>query len=245
MKLKLTILEIKNLRKNFGGIKAVDDCSLDIKEKLIYGLIGPNGSGKTTLFNLITGLSTEDGGDIFFKGERINRLKTYQRILRGIGRTFQLVRIFRGLRVIDNLLIPPQRKEEKLSALEKAHKLLDFVSLTRLEDEYAGNLSFGQQRLLEFALVLMQDPDLILMDEPTSGVNPAIIKRMLDHVTQLRDRGKTFIIVEHNIPAIMEVCDKIIVLDHGRKIAEGTGEEISKDRKVIEAYLGSGAEVGA
>jgi ABC-type branched-subunit amino acid transport system ATPase component len=240
----MTILEIKNLRKNFGGISAVDDCSFDIEEKLIYGLIGPNGSGKTTLFNLITGLSVADGGDVFFKGERINRLKTYQRIRRGIGRTFQLVRIFRGVRVIDNLLIPPQRKEEKLPALEKAHKLLDFVNLTRLENEYAGNLSFGQQRLLEFALVLMQDPDLILMDEPTSGVNPAIIKRMLGHVTQLRDKGKTFIIVEHNIPAIMEICDKIIVLDHGKKLAEGTGEEISRDRKVIEAYLGSGAEVG-
>jgi len=238
------LVRVQDLTKNFGGICAVDHCSFEIKEKMIYGLIGPNGSGKTTVFNLITGLYKEDGGDIFFKGERINRLKTHQRVRMGLGRTFQLVRIFQGLKVINNLLVPPPRKGEKETETRKrALNLLKFVNLMRLKDEYARNLSFGQQRLLELAIVLMQNPDLVLMDEPTSGVNPAIIQEIINHIKQLRDGGKTFIIVEHNIPAIMEICDRIIVLDHGTKIAEGTGNEIAADKKVIEAYLGGGAPI--
>lgn len=241
----MTILEIKNLTKKFGGITAVDNCSFKIEEKLVYGLIGPNGSGKTTIFNLITGIYDEDAGDVYFRGERLNGLQMYKRIRKGIGRTFQLLRIFRGMTVIGNLLVPPQRAKEKGdSMVEKALELLKFVDLINLRDEYAGNLSFGQQRLLEFAMVLMQDPELILLDEPTSGVNPALIRKMCDYIKKLRERGKTFVIVEHNIPAIMELCDRIIVLDYGKKIAEGSGEEISRDEKVIEAYLGAGGEVG-
>jgi ABC-type branched-subunit amino acid transport system ATPase component len=241
----VTILEIKNLTKKFGGITAVDNCSFKIEEKLVYGLIGPNGSGKTTIFNLITGIYDEDAGDVYFRGERLNGLQMYKRIRKGIGRTFQLLRIFRGMTVIGNLLVPPQRAKEKGdSMVEKALELLKFVDLINLRDEYAGNLSFGQQRLLEFAMVLMQDPELILLDEPTSGVNPALIRKMCDYIKKLRERGKTFVIVEHNIPAIMELCDRIIVLDYGKKIAEGSGEEISRDEKVIEAYLGAGGEVG-
>lgn len=239
------MLEVRNLTKSFGGIKAVDNCSFKIKEKLIYGLIGPNGSGKTTVFNLITGLYDEDGGDIYFRGERINGLKTYERIRRGIGRTFQMVRVFRRMKTIDNLLtVPHVEKEEGHSVMGKALELLEFVDLIDLKDQYAGNLSYGQQRLLEFAMVLMQDPDLILLDEPTSGVNPALTSRMLSYIKELRERGKTLIIVEHNIPAIMEVCDRIIVLDYGKRIAEGRGEEIARDKRVEEAYLGAGMEVG-
>ncbi|UCD95741.1 MAG: ABC transporter ATP-binding protein [Candidatus Bathyarchaeota archaeon] len=240
----MALLEVKNLKKSFGGIQAVNDCSFKIEDGCIYGLIGPNGSGKTTIFNLITGFYKEDSGDIFFRGERINGLKPYQRTERGIGRTFQLVRVFRKMKVLDNLLVPPHlEKLDKETRLQKAIDLLKFVELERLKDELAENLSFGQQRLLEFAIVLMQDPDLILLDEPTSGVNPALIKKMCDNIKQLCKEGKTFLIIEHNIPAIMDTCGTVIVLDYGRKIAEGSGADIAKDERVIEAYLGAGAEV--
>ena len=202
----------------------------------IYGLIGPNGSGKTTLFNCITGLDPRDAGEIRFKGERIDGLKPHQVARRGIGRTFQIIRVFPELTALENLLVVTRGPFE--TACRRAEELLRFVTLDRLGHEYAGNLSYGQQKLLEFIRVLMTDPELILLDEPAAGVNPTLLNELLAAITQLRDRGKTILIVEHDMKVVMGLCERIFVLDYGEKIAEGPPEAIQGDERVVEAYFG-------
>ena len=230
------ILEVSDVTKRFGGVTAVNRCSLSLTPGKIYGLIGPNGSGKTTLFNCITGLLRRDAGEVRFKGKRIDGLKPYQVARRGIGRTFQIIRIFPELTALENLLVATQGPFE--AARRRAEELLRFVTLYGLRNEYAGNLSYGQQKLLEFIRVLMTDPELILLDEPAAGVNPTLLNELLAAITRLRDQGKTILIVEHDMKVVMGLCETVFVLDYGEKIAEGPPGVIQTDERVIEAYFG-------
>ena len=230
------LLEIRDLTKHFGGVVAVNRCSLVLAPGKIYGLIGPNGSGKTTLFNCITGLERRDAGEVFFRGERIDGLKPHQVAHRGIGRTFQIIRVFPELTALENLLVVTREPFE--AARRRAQELLRFVTLDRLQSEYAGNLSYGQQKLLEFIRVLMTDPELILLDEPAAGVNRTLLNELLAAITRLRDQGKTILIVEHDMKVVMGLCETVFVLDYGEKIAEGPPGVIQADERVIEAYFG-------
>ncbi|MEK7709440.1 MAG: ABC transporter ATP-binding protein [candidate division NC10 bacterium] len=230
------ILEVRDVTKRFGGVTAVNRCSLALTPGKIYGLIGPNGSGKTTLFNCITGLDPRDAGEIRFKGERIDGLKPHQVARRGIGRTFQIIRVFPELTALENLLVVTREPFE--TARRRAEELLRFVTLDRLQHEYAGNLSYGQQKLLEFIRVLMTDPELILLDEPAAGVNRTLLNELLAAITRLRDQGKTILIVEHDMKVVMGLCETVFVLDYGEKIAEGPPGVIQADERVIEAYFG-------
>jgi len=230
------ILEVREVTKRFGGVIAVNRCSLVLVPGKIYGLIGPNGSGKTTLFNCITGLERRDAGQVLFKGRRIDGLKPHQIAHIGIGRTFQIIRVFPELTTLENLLVVTQEPFEV--ARRKAMDLLRFVTLDRLQNEYAGNLSYGQQKLLEFSRVLMTDPELILLDEPAAGVNRTLLNELLAAIASLRDRGKTILIVEHDMKVVMGLCERIFVLDYGEKIAEGPPEAIQGDQRVVEAYFG-------
>ena len=230
------ILQVKNLVKRFGGVTAVNGVSLALEAGKIYGLIGPNGSGKTTLFNCITGIERRDAGAVGFKGRRIDGLKPHQIFHRGIGRTFQIIRVFPELTARENLMVVTSGDVER--ARQRAEELLRFVKLERLADEYAGNLSYGQQKLVEFIRVLMTDPELILLDEPAAGVNRTLLNELLDAVRALRDRGKTILLVEHDMKVVMGLCETVFVLDHGEKLAEGPPGVIQSDERVIEAYFG-------
>ncbi len=230
------ILEVRDVTKRFGGVTAVNRCSLSLAPGKIYGLIGPNGSGKTTLFNCITGLELRDEGEIRYKGERVDGLKPHQVARRGIGRTFQIIRVFPELTALENLLVVTRAPFEAAHA--KAEELLRFVTLDRLQNEYAGNLSYGQQKLLEFIRVLMTAPELILLDEPAAGVNRTLLNELLAAIGQLRDQGKTILIVEHDMKVVMGLCETVFVLDYGEKIAEGPPGVIQTDERVIEAYFG-------
>ncbi len=229
-------LEIEGLRKSFGGVLAVNGVSLRLEPGRIYGLIGPNGSGKTTLFNCITGLERRDEGRVFFNGQPIDGLKPYQIARQGIGRTFQVIRVFPELTALENLLVVTQG--DRAAAMERALELLRFVRLEGLKGEFAGNLSYGQQKLVEFVRMLMRDPSLILLDEPAAGVNRTLLNDLLDAVRRLRDQGKTVLLVEHDMKVVMGLCETVFVLDHGEKIAEGSPGAIQMDERVIEAYFG-------
>ncbi len=235
----MSILEAKNITKKFGGIVALNDLSLCVARNTITGLIGPNGSGKTTFINLVTGFYETNHGKLFFNGKRINGRKPHEIPRLGIGRTFQETRVFRKMTVIENVLVASPYGTSRQS-MEKARELLEFVELYDLKSEYSGNLSYGQQKLLALVRVLMLDPQLILLDEPTAGINPVLIEKLLKYFSMLRDQGKTLIMVEHNISVINGICEKAIVLDHGQKIAEGTPEEIQRNKIVKDVYLGVG-----
>src|SRR5437762_166009 len=213
------VLEVEAVRKSFGGVAAVSDVSLTLEPRRIYGLIGPNGSGKTTLFNCITGIERLDAGRVRFRGERIDGLKPWQIARRGVGRTFQVIRVFPELTALENLLVVTTGPHE--AARARALELLGFVKLEGLAAEYAGNLSYGQQKLVEFVRMLMRDPLLILLDEPAAGVNRTLLNDLLDAVRRLRDAGKTVLLVEHDMKVVMGLCETVFVLDHGEKIAEG------------------------
>jgi ABC-type branched-subunit amino acid transport system ATPase component len=230
------ILEIENLTKRFGGVTAVNGVSLSLEPGHIYGLIGPNGSGKTTLFNCITGIDPPDSGVIAFQRRRIDGLKPHQIFHRGVGRTFQVIRVFPELTALENLLVVTEGDLGQARA--RAGELLRLVKLERLAGEYAGNLSYGQQKLVEFVRVLMTDPQLVLLDEPAAGVNRTLLNDLLDAVRALRDRGRTVFLVEHDMKVVMGLCETVFVLDHGEKLAEGPPGAIQADERVIEAYFG-------
>jgi ABC-type branched-subunit amino acid transport system ATPase component len=231
-------LEVRNITKTFGSLRAVDDLSIDVEGGKITGLIGPNGAGKTTLFNVITGVLRPDSGKVIFGGEDITHLKPYQVARKGIGRTWQIIRIFNKMTVMENLLTAANLKEEDEE--KKAMELLDFFGLIDDKDNYAGELSVGQQKILSIARILMFDPELMLLDEIAAGVNPTEQLKILDVIHELCDqRGKTFLIIEHDMDVIMGHCDKVICMNFGEKIAEGSCKEVQENEKVIEAYFGS------
>ena len=232
----MPVLAVEGVRKSFGGVTAVNGVSFALEAGRIYGLIGPNGSGKTTLFNCITGLERRDAGRIVFKGERIDHLKPHQVANRGIGRTFQVIRVFPELTALENLLVVT--RGARADAERRGRELLAFVKLEGLAGEYAGNLSYGQQKLVEFVRVLMTDPALILLDEPAAGVNRTLLNDLLGAVARLRDEGRTILLVEHDMKVVMGLCEIVFVLDHGEKIAEGPPGLIQADERVIEAYFG-------
>ena len=241
-----TLLEANNVSKAYGGIHALDGCSIAVKQGTIAGLIGPNGSGKTTLFNVITGYEHVDVGEVRFANAVITNQKPEKVFQLGIGRTFQLARIFPRLTVMENMHVAKQRRgaaglfsrwsssHEQRQALE----LLEFVGITDLKDMPAGNLSYGQKKLLEFAFILIAEPRVILLDEPAGGVNPTLINHLADRIKVLNKQGITFLIVEHDMEFVMGICDEVTVLHRGETIATGTADEVQKDPVVLEAYLG-------
>lgn len=242
----MSFLEVQNVTKSFGGIRALDTCSISVQRGSMTGLIGPNGSGKTTLFNVITGYEHVDGGKIAFDERPVTNLKPDQVFRLGLGRTFQLTRVFPRLTVMENMHVAAQRQgtrallnrwsssQEQRRALE----LLDFVGLTALKDAPAAILSYGQKKLLEFAYILIADPSMILLDEPAGGINPTMINQLADRIRTLNRQGVTFLVVEHNMEFVMSLCNPVIVMHHGTKITEGTPAEVRKNPAVLEAYLG-------
>jgi neutral amino acid transport system ATP-binding protein len=242
----MSLLEVSNISKSFGGIVALNACSISVEEGSITGLIGPNGSGKTTLFNVITGYERTDTGEVQFKGKPITNLTPDKVFSLGIGRTFQITRIFPRLTVLENMHVAVQRRHFKglisrwsaLHEQRRALELLDFVGLRHLKDMLAGELSYGQRKLLEFAFILIAEPKMILLDEPAGGVNPTMINYLRDRIRTLNKQGVTFLVVEHNMEFVMELCDRVNVMHRGTKIAEGTPEEVRANPMVLEAYLG-------
>jgi len=250
-----SMLEIKEVDKSFGGLKAVCDCSFRVEEGSITGLIGPNGAGKTTLFNVITGYYKPDTGSIFFEGEGIDGLPPHQVFRKRIYRTFQINREFAQMTVLENVMLMPEnqigekfwntwfrassvRKQEK-AIQEKALEVLEFVELIDLKDEYAGSLSGGQKKLLELARSMMAEPRMVLLDEPGAGVNLTLMKKLMANIRKLCEEKKiTFFLIEHDMDLVMNLCNPVIVMSEGKKLAEGTPEEIKKDERVLEAYLG-------
>lgn len=250
----MAILQIQNLVKKFDGVKAVDNLSLEIKENSITALVGPNGSGKTTVFNLISGFIKAGSGKIIFDGKEITFLSPFRISRAGIGRTFQNTRLFPQLSVLDNVMLALSRekteslltglfqtremKKEEADNRQKAEELLRFAGLIGKKDELAGNLSHGQKKLLELARILALEPKLFLLDEPFAGVFPETKKIMLNLLKNLKEKGKTILFIEHNLNSVMETAENIIVLDYGKKIAEGKPEEIKKNKEVQKVYLG-------
>ncbi|MFQ5712190.1 MAG: ABC transporter ATP-binding protein [Candidatus Geothermarchaeales archaeon] len=227
--------------KKFGELVAINNLDFKVEKREIRGLIGPNGSGKTTLLNMISGLYSLDGGNIYLNGERIDGLPPNIVAKRGVARTFQIRKLFRSMTVLENLLVPAiatGSHHDLIEAKEKALEVLEFLQIERLKDEYAKNLSGGQQQLLEIGRGLMMTPILFLMDEPFAGVNPVIKEQIMGSINRMNEEGVTFIVVSHEMPSVAYICKKVTVLDRGVKIAEGTMEEISEVPEVIEAYLG-------
>jgi neutral amino acid transport system ATP-binding protein len=242
----MPLLQVEGARKQFGGVVAVDDCSFDVEPGTITGLIGPNGSGKTTVFNLVTGYLPADGGHIRFAGEPVRRPDPTRLARKGLIRTFQQARVFPNLTVLENLaLAVPQGRlaaiRPRISVDERAlaEELLADFTLTAHTHALAAELSFGQRKLLEFAATLMSRPRLVLLDEPAAGVNPILVERIERHIRRLHEEGLTFLVVEHDMPLVMRLCDPVIVLDRGRKIGEGTAVEMQRDPRVLDAYLGN------
>lgn len=243
------IIDVKGATKTFGGVMANTDVSMQVEKGGITGLIGPNGSGKTTLFNSIVGYHPIDSGSIHFEGREISRLPV-QRIARlGLLRTFQQTRIYGAMNCVDNMLISmPHRKMTFRESFgrntredrERAEMLLDFVGLYEKRLLRSGSLSFGQQKLLEFAMALMNEPTVLLLDEPTAGINPTLINGLIDRLKRANSEfGITLFIIEHNMRVIMNIADTIYCLAHGKLLARGTPEEIQHDQRVIRAYLGA------
>lgn len=242
----MTYFATSGLRRAFGGNVAVDGADVEIVEGAVNGLIGPNGSGKTTFFNLVTGMIRPDSGRVVFRDRRIDRLSPHRIAHRGLGRTFQVTRTFPRLTAVENCLVAVRRTgvSELLRPARRGREVdhadawLDRVGLAHLRDVEARHLSYGQQKLLELAGVMMGEPDLVLLDEPAGGINPVMIERIGELVRELNAEGRTFLVVEHNMDMVMRVCDHVVVFDRGKPIAAGTPAEIQADEAVLEAYLG-------
>ncbi|MEP6760111.1 MAG: branched-chain amino acid ABC transporter ATP-binding protein/permease [Sporichthyaceae bacterium] len=240
------LLEVKGASKHFGGIVAVDGADLTVRQGSITALIGPNGSGKTTLFNLVTGAMKADSGEVWLDGTRIDRMRPWQRGHLGLARTFQTTRLFKSMSVLENMVAPlPDAKWRTMMQAavvghegDRARDLLAFVGMERFALQPAGSLSYGQQKLVELAQVLMLEPRLVLLDEPAGGVNPSLVGRMVEIVRDLNRQGVTFLVVEHNIPMVLELCDPVVVFSRGKAIAEGPPATIREDPVVLDAYLG-------
>ncbi|WP_136591438.1 ABC transporter ATP-binding protein [Salinigranum halophilum] len=250
------VLSVNGLQKSFQGVTALDGVSFDVESETLTGLIGPNGAGKSTTFNVISGAIEPDAGRVTFDGEDITGLEPYQTSSRGLVRTFQIAREFENMTVLENMMLPPknqrgetawrsvlpgmrndvQRDEEEL--FERAWEMLEFFDIDHLALKDAGTLSGGQRKLLELARSLMLDPDVLLLDEPFAGVNPSLEKELLDRIEDLRDRGRTFLLVEHDMDLIMQHCERVIVMHQGQTLVTGSPEEVRSEERVIEAYLG-------
>ncbi|MBW1971558.1 MAG: ABC transporter ATP-binding protein [Deltaproteobacteria bacterium] len=239
---KEVILRLNKLTKNFGGLTAVNNVSLDIHRGVIHGLIGPNGSGKTTLINTVTGIYKASGGSIIFKDKEIKGLRSRLISELGISRTFQISRIFSRMTVLENLLVVAPKGGIKEN-VEKAMQLLKQVGLEENYKKIASSLPYGQRKLLEFARAVMTEPELIFLDEPTAGVTLKLIEKTIEFIHSLNNNGMTFVIVEHNMKVIMSVCERIFVLEYGKKIAEGTPKEVQTNPEVIRAYLGEERDI--
>ncbi|NLJ28357.1 MAG: ABC transporter ATP-binding protein [Deltaproteobacteria bacterium] len=250
----MSLLNVQRLTKNFGGLTAVNNVSFEVEAGTVVGLIGPNGAGKTTVFNLITAIYRPDQGEISFDQTSLINLPTHRIVSLGIARTFQTIRLFQNMSVLENVLAgchcqmkagvissmfhtPRQRKEEG-AAIQKALKALDFVGLRDQAEQLSKNLSYGNQRLLEIARALGTEPRLLILDEPAGGMNEQETALLVTFIEKLRDMGITVLLIEHDMSLVMRICEKIVVLEYGSKIAEGTPEEIKRDARVIEAYLG-------
>jgi ABC-type branched-subunit amino acid transport system ATPase component len=243
----VSLLEIDNLSKRFGGVVAVDECTIAVPAGSITGLIGPNGSGKTTVFNVVTGFIPKDTGSVSYKSKPIDGLGPDRIYELGIGRTFQLARIFPRLTALENMLVPVRRKG--LRALfsradwsgerARATEMLEFLDIAHVANTLGGALSYGQRKLLELGAVLMAEPELVLLDEPAGGVNPALLEKIGEHIRRLNARGITFLVVEHNMSFVMNLCTEVVVLHRGRAIAAGSPDSVRQEPAVLDAYLGA------
>lgn len=243
------LLTAKGVTKRFGGLTAVNDVDIHVNEGEVIGLIGPNGSGKTTLFDCLSRVQTPEEGSVQFRGQDITNKRPHKVAHLGLARTFQVIRVYRDLTVLENLELSLQWKNVPMSkrmlrpgkaVTDKAEKLMDFLLLTRLRDDRAGALSGGQRRLLELGMSLMSDPKLVLLDEATSGVNPSLVEEIKDRIrTVNKELGISFLLVEHDIRFVKDLCSRVVVLNYGQKLAEGSPESIMENRAVIEAYFGA------
>jgi branched-chain amino acid transport system ATP-binding protein len=255
--LSAPVLSLKGLTRDFGPFRAVDDVSLDITTGTITGLIGPNGAGKTTLFAMVAGSLRPSAGQVFFNGDDITKTPPEGRFALGLARTFQIPRPFRRMSVLENLLVAPPRQtgeglmgalfrrahvaREEAAIVEKARGILEFMTLDRVADQAAGEISGGQMKLLELARALMGDPSVILLDEPAAGVNPALMETLIDRIEALNARGVTFVVIEHNMDFVMRHCQPVIALAEGRVVFQGSAEAARADPLLLDAYLGTAA----
>lgn len=232
------ILEVDGLVKSFGGVRAVDECSFTVERNSITGLIGPNGSGKTTTFNLITALERPDAGRIRFEGKRLDGRPPHRITRAGVGRSFQITRVFPEMTVTENMLVAAPEKDLS-KAVERAMQLLELIGLVELRDEPGSSLSYGQNKLVEIARVHMRpDSRLVLLDEPFAGVNRTLAERLVNYINHMRDEGVTYLIIDHEMKIIMRLCDFVFVMDHGRLLTQGPPKSVQENPEVLAAYFG-------